>query len=127
MSYLTIGAKEFLNWWNDLAEQVHETAVEHGWWTNPDTNEYDVDCFNKSEKIALMHSELSEALEAMRMPEWEMSEKIPVFFHLEEELADLQIRLMDFAAAYGLRVAEATIAKAEYNKSRPYKHGGKKF
>jgi hypothetical protein len=34
---------------------------------------------------------------------------------------------MDMAAAKGYRVSEAVVAKINYNKNRPYQHGGKKF
>lgn len=75
--------------------------------------------------IALMHSELSEALEAMRKGD-PASQKIPGFTNLEEELADTVIRIMDFNTEHGLDVGNAIIAKLAYNRSRPYKHG-KKF
>jgi NTP pyrophosphatase (non-canonical NTP hydrolase) len=110
-----------------LETDVHTTAVDHGWWDDETVEGYNPKAFNKGEKIALMHSELSEALEALRMPSNEMSAKIPAFNHVEEELADCIIRIADFAKAYGYNVAGALVAKADYNKSRPYKHGGKKF
>jgi len=101
---------------NDVAETVHDTAVEKGWW---DDNREDGTC------IALMHSELSEALEALRNNA--VSDKLPEFHGVEEELADTIIRIMDYAEHNNLRVAEALEAKVKYNKNRTYKHGGKKF
>lgn len=78
-------------------------------------------CDNTGEKIALMHSELSEALEADRkdLP----SEKIPGFSGVEEELADCIIRILDFAGHHNLRLAEAIAAKLQHNLSRPFMHG----
>lgn len=76
--------------------------------------------------IALIHSEVSEALEALRC--WNPpSEKIGEFSSAEEELADAIIRILDLGKARGWRIPEAMIAKMAYNESRPYKHGGKKF
>jgi hypothetical protein len=46
---------------------------------------------------------------------------------MEAEFADCIIRIMDFVPSMGLRVAEALIAKMEYNSKREYKHGGKQF
>lgn len=103
---------------NELASEVHETAVEKGWW---ETQRSD------AESIALMHSELSEALEALRKPEPLRSDKIPDHLELEEELADVIIRIMDYARHNNLAVAHAIEAKVKYNESRTYKHGGKKF
>lgn len=86
---------------------------------------------NDGEAIALMHSELSELLEARRDTTFDtgtgelsepMSEKIPGFTHAEEEAADVIIRLFDLAGGRGWRLAQAIIAKHNYNIERPHKH-----
>jgi NTP pyrophosphatase (non-canonical NTP hydrolase) len=76
--------------------------------------------------IALMHSELSEALESIRHNN-PPSDHIPEFSGVEEELADVIIRIMDFSCVRNLNVAEALAAKIEFNKTREFKHGGKLF
>ena len=75
--------------------------------------------------IALMHSELSEALEGLRKHE-PSDDKIPSYTPEEAEYADVIIRIMDTAKAHGLRVGEAVIAKMRMNKTRTHKHGGGK-
>lgn len=79
-----------------------------------------------SEQIALMHSELSEMLEAQRHSTPAnpfMSDHIPAFTGVEEEAADCIIRIMDNAKGRGWRVAEALIAKIAFNASREHMHG----
>ena len=74
--------------------------------------------------IALIHSEASEALEALRRDPPQQSEKIPDFLEVEEELADIVIRVADRSEAKGYRTGEAIMAKWSYNMNRK---GDKKF
>ncbi len=106
----------FIQAFNQLAAKTHANAREKGFW---DKDKNDGEC------IALMHSELSEALEAIRNYN-PPDNHIPDFLGTEAELADCIIRIMDLAHARKWRVAEAIIAKMEYNSNRPFMHG-KKF
>ena len=100
------------------------------WYHDPLTGERIF--LNKGERFALMHSELSEAFEAERKDL--MSDHIPEFRGVEEELADLLIRAFDYAGEYNLRLGEAFVAKLLYNRTRQdhtnaarLAPGGKKF
>lgn len=103
--------------WNITARAVHLTARQKGWWDEER---------NDGEIIVLIHSELSEALEALRHGN-PPDQHIPEFNGVEVELADVIIRIMDFAYARGHRVAEALEAKMAFNATREHKHGGKAF
>ena len=109
---------------------AHKTATDAGWYINPNTNA-PIDR-NVGEVIALMHSELSEALEAYRKDL--MDDKLTNRRGIEVEFADCIIRIMDTAAAMGLDIAGAFIEKNRYNGMRAdhklenrKKAGGKKF
>lgn len=112
---LGMWAGEFAFWLNKTAEECHQIAVDHGFWDSDRS---------LSEQIALQHSELSEVLEADRAGN-PQSEKIPEFTQVEEEYADLIIRVLDTAKKRGFRLSGAILAKMAYNKTRPYKHGKK--
>lgn len=130
---------------NELAKEIHENAVKHGWWDEPRSF---------GDIIALCHSELSEALEAHR------DNKPPMYYHCildgvsdedecadydgdcyfrsgetgcekakpdgtAVELADCIIRILDYCGHENIDIEKIINVKHEFNKTRPYKHGGK--
>lgn len=88
--------------------EVHQNAINHGWWD--DTRPI-------PELLCLIHSEVSEALEAYRVGE---------DAYMAEELADVVIRVMDLCEAYGIDLEREITIKHESNKIRSYRHGNKK-
>lgn len=125
----------FVSSFKSLSCRAHANAIEKGWWKERDAllslayrhsgimgqfAQTTLDAAN----LALIHSETSEALENVRHA-YEPDDKIPEFSGVEAELADVLIRIMDFSAKRGFRIAEAVIAKMAMNKTRSEKHGGK--
>ena len=93
---------------------AHDVASRAGWYRDPRTGA-PIER-NVGEVIALMHSELSEALEAHRRGA--MDDKLPERPGIEVEFADCIIRILDTAAALGLDVAGAVVAKNRFNRTR---------
>lgn len=112
---------------------AHHLADRSGWWTDIDTGEKrHVDDVNIPEKICLMHSELSEAMEACRKNR--NDDHLPHRAGLEVELADAVIRILDLAGFLKLDLTGAIIEKLAYNQNRAdhslaarQKADGKKF
>jgi len=98
-----------------LAALLHETAKEKGFWEPP----YSYDKIGN--KLALVHSEVTEVLEAIRKNKG--SEEIV------EEIADILIRTLDIYAALRNKgevqhsLDEALESKMNKNKDRPRLHG----
>lgn len=112
---------------NSLAEHIHE--LNHKWWHDEDGNRLER---NKGELLCLIHSEVSEAMEGER--KGLMDDKLPHRPMAEVELADVFIRVADYAAGFGYDLAGAVAEKLEFNKTREdhsyesrKKSGGKKF
>ena len=131
---------------NELRDEALRIAVEHGF---KDAS--------VPEDIALMHSELSEALEEHRnggvphetwyefrlafgakmtvnsrdvsnIPEGaELFGKLGKPIGMPSEMADVIIRILHFAGKHGIDLDKAVTEKMAYNEYRPYRHGGKKI
>lgn len=105
---------------SEIVASAHATALEKGWYENGDRN--------FGEVIALMHSELSEALEAWRegckfQDIWWKDMKPE---GIAIEFADVIIRIADTCAHLNIPIEQALKEKLEYNRKRTYRHGGKK-
>lgn len=112
-----IALLRFVAWFGVASDVVHTDAVNKGWWEQDR---------NDGEALCLVHSEVSECLEAIRNGN-PPDDKCPAFTNTEIEAADAIIRLMDLAAKRGWRLGAALVTKLLYNRTRPHRHGNKPF
>lgn len=98
-----------------LGREIIEINTANGW--NVLKPEQWSDTYKVPAVLALIHSEASEALEAFRKND-------PMNF--AEELADVLIRVLDCAQGLGIDIDAEVGRKLEKNRSRSYRHGGKR-
>lgn len=104
--------------WGRYSRRAYETAREKGFWDVMDAT----DVMALPARIALIHSELSDALTGYRDGN-PPDKRLPEFDTLTVELADAVIRIMDLAVGLGLPVGAAVEAKMDYNAAREPLHG----
>lgn len=115
-----------------MAVEAHRNSTDKGFWgecqrealRNPGA--YSRGHTVASEKIALIHSEVSEALEELRVNPDPRARRVtdkgkPEGFG--SELADAVIRCGDLAEGAGVDLEAEIKAKLEYNRTRPAMHG----
>ena len=98
---------------NNLCAEAHITSKEHGFW-EPGYITIKEERTLLLAKMALIVSEVGEAVEEIRKEG---------FANLEEELADICIRVFDLSGYLEYDLQESILQKMEKNKTRPFKHG----
>ena len=126
---------------NNLCLKAYKNACQKGWHDRPRS---------LLEELALVHSEVSEAVEEARVSEFLVDSYIidedtgarryiapegwsrDKYGHLKPEglpaeLADTCIRIFDICGKMGIDLEHAIKIKMEYNETRPRRHGGKLY
>lgn len=101
---------------NMLVDVCHAASYNAGWWTDKDGSHFKKNPLIFSNKLSLIHSEISEALEGDRKNK--MDDHLPHRHAREVELADAIIRICDLAGAYEMDLGGALVEKMIYNAQR---------
>ncbi len=98
---------------NDMATKAHEIATSKGFWVEGHAG---IDRYRIATFIGLIHTEVSELMEAHRSEEKTIDD-------MGEEMADIIIRVGDLAAHYRLDLDYLVAWKMAKNEIRPVRHG----
>lgn len=124
---------------NDLSKSIYKHNSEVGWWDDLeklrsemenvldfiDDEDHKSEVLNSintsinliiTQKLALIHSEISEALEGLRKDL--KDDHLPQYDMFVVELADALIRILDLAGAFDIPIGSIVMKKLEYNTKR---------
>lgn len=91
----------------ELQKIITDLANKKGWGNKPEDIIF-------GEKIALLHSEVSEMLEAYRKNNWHDRNSVG------EEMADVLARILHLASIYNVDIEKELLAKLEIDKTRDW-------
>jgi len=112
-----------------VQREAHRVNVENGWWEDPrkliESRFFGGQSTVVLACLALVTSEVAEAMEAVRKHDPETWDDAKTKDTLVRELAGCVVRCMDLAGELDLPLSTAIVEEIEANRARGHKHGGK--